>query len=164
MAALRADKKNYKKAFTTHANSYDKWSIGSDYSRRLLLCYCVECGLKCLIMQTDNINTVSQSSDETLRVLHSLKIDHQPIIIGRGTILRIRDTGRMQNLSKRCDCFLILSCHKCASLNIRFATVYQEWKRQSLRHVLRHLPSSSFSFAFAAFPETVFFSTGLFSV
>ena len=46
MATLRADKKNYKKAFTTHANSYDKWSIGSDYSRRLLLCYCVECGLK----------------------------------------------------------------------------------------------------------------------
>lgn len=71
MATLRADKKNYKKAFTTHANSYDKWSIGSDYSRRLLLCYCVECGLKCLIMQTDNINTVSQASDETLRVLHS---------------------------------------------------------------------------------------------
>lgn len=71
MAALRADKKNYKKAFTTHANSYDKWNIGSDYSRRLLLCYCVECGLKCLIMQTDNINTVSQASDETLKVLHS---------------------------------------------------------------------------------------------
>ena len=26
-----------------------------------------------------------------------------------------------------------------SSLNIRFVTVYQEWKRQSLRHVLRHL-------------------------
>ena len=45
----------------------------------------------------------------------------------------------MQNLSKRCDCFLILSCRKCASLNIRFVTVYQEWKMQSLRHVLRYL-------------------------
>ena len=42
--ALSANKRNYKKAFTTHANSYDKWNIGSDYSRRLLLCYCVECG------------------------------------------------------------------------------------------------------------------------
>ena len=70
---------------------------------------------------------------------HSLKIDHQPVIIGRGTILGIRDIGRMQNLSKRCDCFLILSCRKCASLNIRFVTVYQEWKMQSLRHVLRYL-------------------------
>lgn len=71
MAALRADKKNYKKAFTTHANSYDKWNIGSDYSRRLLLCYCVECGLKCLIMQINNINTISQADEETARILHS---------------------------------------------------------------------------------------------
>lgn len=69
--ALRADKRNYKKAFTTHANSYDNWDIGSHYSRRLLLCYCVECGLKCLIMQTDNINTVSQANEETAKVLHS---------------------------------------------------------------------------------------------
>ena len=55
MAKLRADKRNYKKAFTVHANSYDNWNIGSPYSRRLLLCYCVECGLKCLIMENDKI-------------------------------------------------------------------------------------------------------------
>lgn len=29
MAKLRADKRNYKKAFTVHANSYDNWNIGS---------------------------------------------------------------------------------------------------------------------------------------
>lgn len=28
MAKLRADKRNYKKAFTVHANSYDNWNIG----------------------------------------------------------------------------------------------------------------------------------------
>lgn len=56
MAKLRADRKNYKKAFTTHADAYDKWNIGSPYSQRLLLCYCVECGLKCLIMQDNNIH------------------------------------------------------------------------------------------------------------
>ena len=71
MAKLRADKKNYKKAFTVHANSYDNWNIGSPYSRRLLLCYCVECGLKCLIMENDNIYTISQADDETAKILGS---------------------------------------------------------------------------------------------
>ena len=27
MAKLRADKKNYKKAFTIHANAYDNWNL-----------------------------------------------------------------------------------------------------------------------------------------
>ena len=71
MAKLRADKRNYKKAFTVHANSYDNWNIGSPYSRRLLLCYCVECGLKCLIMENDNIYTISQADDETAKILGS---------------------------------------------------------------------------------------------
>ena len=73
MAKLRADKRNYKKAFTVHANSYDNWNIGSPYSRRLLLCYCVECGLKCLIMENDNIYTISQADDETAKILQSEK-------------------------------------------------------------------------------------------
>ena len=55
MAKLRANRRNYRKAFTTHANAYDNWNVGSDNSRRLLLCYCVECGLKCLIMINDSI-------------------------------------------------------------------------------------------------------------
>ena len=71
MAKLRADKRNYKKAFTTHANSYDNWNIGSPNSQRLLLCYCVECGLKCLIMQNDNIYTISQANEDTAKALGS---------------------------------------------------------------------------------------------
>ena len=39
----------------------------------VVCCYATafECGLKCLIMQTDNINTVSQANEETAKVLHS---------------------------------------------------------------------------------------------
>ena len=69
MAKLRADKKNYKKAFTIHANAYDNWNLGSDNSRRWILCYCVECGLKCLIMDNDNICTISQANEKTEKVL-----------------------------------------------------------------------------------------------
>lgn len=71
MAKLRADKKNYKKAFTTHANAYEKWEIGSNNSQRLILCYCVECGLKYLIMQNDNIFTISQANEQTVKALGS---------------------------------------------------------------------------------------------
>lgn len=69
MAQLRADRKNYKKAFTTHAHSFDNWNIGSINSRRLILCYCVECGLKCLIMKNDKIYKVSQANPDTEKVL-----------------------------------------------------------------------------------------------
>ena len=76
MAKLRADRRNYRKAFTTHANAYDNWNVGSDNSRRLLLCYCVECGLKCLIMINDRIFEVAQANEETKAVLgsHDFKI------------------------------------------------------------------------------------------
>lgn len=71
MAKLRADRRNYKKAFTTHAHAYDNWNAGSDNSRRLLLCYCVECGLKCLIMLNDSIFELSQANEETKDALGS---------------------------------------------------------------------------------------------
>ena len=71
MAKLRADKRNYKKAFTVHANSYDNWNIGSPYSRRLLLCYCVECGLKYLIMKDNRIYEIKQANEELKKVLTS---------------------------------------------------------------------------------------------
>ena len=35
------------------------------------MCYCVECGLKCLIMENDNIYTISQADDETAKILGS---------------------------------------------------------------------------------------------
>lgn len=76
MAKIRADRKNYKSAFQKHVHSYDNWEKGSDISRRLLLCYCVECGLKCLIMQMNRIYRISQADSEIEKVLgtHDFKL------------------------------------------------------------------------------------------
>ncbi len=68
MAKTRADRKNYKRAFQKHAHSYDNWEKGSDISRRLLLCYCVECGLKCKIMQDNKIDRKSQADTDLEKV------------------------------------------------------------------------------------------------
>lgn len=56
-------------AFKKHAHSYDNWNSGSDYSQRLILCYCVECGLKCLIMKNEKIFTIAQANEEIVNVL-----------------------------------------------------------------------------------------------
>lgn len=69
MAKTRANRKNYKCAFQKHAHTYDNWKNGSDISRRLLLCYCVECGLKCKIMQDNNIYRTSQADTDLEKVL-----------------------------------------------------------------------------------------------
>lgn len=70
MAKLQANQKNYKTAFTKHIHTYLN-TEGSNVSRRLLLCYCVECGLKCLIMKNNNIYRISQASEEVAEVLGS---------------------------------------------------------------------------------------------
>lgn len=59
--SLRADQRDYKNAFKKHYHAYSNWQgTGSNLSRRLILAYCVECGLKyevmkqeCLIQTTD---------------------------------------------------------------------------------------------------------------
>ena len=71
MARLRADRKNYKKAFTTHFQAYKTWNNGSYNSKRLIMCYCIECGLKCLIMEDNKIYQLSQANQEIANVLSS---------------------------------------------------------------------------------------------
>lgn len=71
MAKLRADIKNYKKAFTTHFQAYKSWNGGSHNSKRIIMCYCVECGLKCLIMQDNKICFASQADPTTAKALGS---------------------------------------------------------------------------------------------
>ncbi len=45
--SLRADQRDYKNAFKKHYHAYSNWQgTGSNLSRRLILAYCVECGLK----------------------------------------------------------------------------------------------------------------------
>ena len=73
---LRADKKNYKKAFTTHLEACKNWNEGCRNSKRVLMCYCVECGLKYLIMDDNKICRVSQANEEIQKSLgsHDFKI------------------------------------------------------------------------------------------
>ena len=75
MAKIRADQKNYKKAFEKHLNSYLNGENVSDPSKRLLLAYCVECGLKYRIMEKNRIQRVSQANIELSEVLgtHDMK-------------------------------------------------------------------------------------------
>ena len=49
--SLRADQRDYKNAFKKHYHAYSNWQgTGSNLSRRLILAYCVECGLKYEVM------------------------------------------------------------------------------------------------------------------
>lgn len=71
MAKLRADRKNYKKAFNTHFQAYNTWKEGCYNSQRVTICYCVECGLKCLIMKDNKIERIAQANQEIANVLGS---------------------------------------------------------------------------------------------
>lgn len=71
MSGIRADQKNYKNAFKKHIHTFNNGKECSDISQRLILCYCVECGLKCLIMQNNKILRTSQANSETASVLGS---------------------------------------------------------------------------------------------
>lgn len=75
MAKLTANRKNYEKAFRKHVYVYENWNNQSKESHRLLLCYCVECGLKYLIMYNNRLNKMEQANDELSKVLgsHDLK-------------------------------------------------------------------------------------------
>lgn len=54
--SLRADQRDYKNAFKKHFHAYSNWQdTGSDLSRRLILVYCVECGLKYEIMKREHL-------------------------------------------------------------------------------------------------------------
>lgn len=66
---LRADQRNYKKAFQRHSDSYEKYTKASKSSRYLLLCYCVECGLKCLVMKSNRLYKVENANEEIQKIL-----------------------------------------------------------------------------------------------
>lgn len=71
MAKLTTNRKNYEKAFRKHAHAYENWNDPSKESQRLLLCYCVECGLKYLIMKDNRIYEIKQANEELKKVLTS---------------------------------------------------------------------------------------------
>lgn len=53
---LQADQSYYKNAFKKHFHAYSNWqATGSDPSKRLILVYCVECGLKYEVMKKERL-------------------------------------------------------------------------------------------------------------
>lgn len=56
MAAIQAVQQDYKRAFQKHLHAYINWDkTGSDISKHLVLIYCVECGLKYMLMREEKI-------------------------------------------------------------------------------------------------------------
>lgn len=76
MARINANRKNYKGAYQKHAYTYEKLQDGSDITKRLVLCYCVESGLKYLIMEDRRIVKTSQADEELSKILgsHDFKV------------------------------------------------------------------------------------------
>lgn len=71
MARIQANQKNFKGAYKKHAYTYEKIQDGSDITKRLILCYCVECGLKYLIMNENKIFKISQADESLSGILGS---------------------------------------------------------------------------------------------
>lgn len=69
---IQAVQQDYKKAFQKHFHAYSHWDkTGSDISKRLILIYCVECGLKCALMQSLQIQKVRDAREEIANALSS---------------------------------------------------------------------------------------------
>lgn len=70
--ALQADQRDYKNAFKKHRHAYINWqAAGSDFSKRLILTYCVECGLKYEIMKQENLFQTADAQDPIKSELRS---------------------------------------------------------------------------------------------
>lgn len=70
--AIRADQCDYKRGFQKHYHTYLNWvPQSSEVSRQLVLVYCVECGLKFLIMKNNNIYRVSDAQENLATMLYS---------------------------------------------------------------------------------------------
>ena len=65
--ALQADRQDYRNAYNKHWNAWN--NTGSVNSRRLLLTYSVECGLKCALMEKEKVYRVSDAQKEVQEVL-----------------------------------------------------------------------------------------------
>ena len=70
--ALRADQRDYKQAYEKHCYAYLNWNAtGSNISRQLIMVYCIECGLKYLLMQQEGIFKVSDARPDIQSILKS---------------------------------------------------------------------------------------------
>ena len=69
---IQADQREYKSAFKKHLHAYLHWeNTGSEISKCLILIYCVECGLKYKIMESQRIYQVEDAQEDVQRDLGS---------------------------------------------------------------------------------------------
>lgn len=69
---LTAYKQDYKRAFKKHRATYINWPDKANlFGKRLILVYCVECGLKYLIMDKERINCVLDAREDIQKKLKS---------------------------------------------------------------------------------------------
>lgn len=62
MARLSADQRDYKEAFKKHYHAFTNWGdTGSLISKNMILTYCVECGIKYLVMRQEGIRSIDQA-------------------------------------------------------------------------------------------------------
>ena len=67
---LRADKRDYKQGFKKHYHAYKYWGdAGSIISKQMILVYCVECGLKYLLMEQERISVVAEARQDIQKKL-----------------------------------------------------------------------------------------------
>lgn len=72
MAKIQAVQQDYKRAFQKYLHTYSNWdNKGSDISKRLVLVYCVECGLKYKLMESLKIHKIQDAQEEIAEVLSS---------------------------------------------------------------------------------------------
>ena len=73
--ALKADKRDYQNAFHKHFAAYNKWSgTENDLTKRLILVYCVECGLKYKILDQTGVFSSSDAQEDVQKLLSSHNI------------------------------------------------------------------------------------------
>lgn len=69
---LQANQGDYKSAFRKHFHAYSNWrATGSDLSKRLILVYCVECGLKYKVMKKERLIKIDDAQDDIRNELTS---------------------------------------------------------------------------------------------
>lgn len=86
---ILADQKDYKNGFNKHYAAYNILKKNNDtiISRRLLLVYSVECGLKCLLLAKWRENSIQEilrnSNDERNKIIKSHKLEKLLIALGQ---------------------------------------------------------------------------------
>lgn len=63
--AIEAVQLDYKRAFEKHYHAYQNWDkAGSDISKYLILTYCVECGLKYMLMKEKRLQRANEAQPD----------------------------------------------------------------------------------------------------